>query len=214
MTIRCNNPSCGAQVSVPEGAQYVMCSSCNTYLFVSDFENQVQQGSQNQGGYGVPESVEPPPYSSGAAYNPPPFENNPSYQPTNDIFQSETPVFVQEPKPVQPEAAGALGILVMPDGRQFQLKVGRNTIGRKEGDFLINDSSVSRKHCIVEVSPRPEGGGWNYFVSDIGLETGVGSLNGVFISNRSVRLENFERIPISHQIIIQLGTVRMMLHIP
>ncbi len=93
------------------------------------------------------------------------------------------------------------------------LKVGPNHIGRKEGDLLINDIKISRKHCIIEVSPRPMGGGWQFMISDIGRETGVASTNGVFIDNRSIRLENYESVPLNHGTTIQLGETRLLLQI-
>jgi pSer/pThr/pTyr-binding forkhead associated (FHA) protein len=83
---------------------------------------------------------------------------------------SSSPVSVEMPETQEPSAR-----LVAPDGREFVLNPGVNTVGRVDSDVLIPDPTVSRKHA--EIALR-EGAWWL---------TDLGSTNGTFIDGAQLK---------------------------
>ncbi len=206
-TLQCTNPNCQELIRLPEGAIQVICPVCNTWHFPEPSESaEKQNGYQN----GLPDNNYMPPPSS-SEYQIPPLvgvpENGemippPVEEPIKEERQNDFPI------------SGACGYLIGLDGKQFSLKEGKNIIGRRSGDVIINDMTVSRRHCVVEVSPKATGRGWDYLIYDIGQIDDIASTNGVFISGRSMRLQNYERIPIRNESSIKLGNVLLMLKVP
>jgi LSD1 subclass zinc finger protein len=196
-SIHCIKPGCQTVISVPPGATTVNCPVCHTLHFPSQGE---EQGSFS-GNYGLPPSTTQG--SEGSSASIPPYDPHPWPPERGDT----------RPTPSEPEQKGntSLGFLALESGRQFPLKVGKNVIGRKVGDILLDDTTVSRKHCIIEVTPKPAGGGWDYALYDIGHVDGNSSANGVFVKGRSQRLQTYERIQIGEGTVIQLGNVQVML---
>ena len=71
----------------------------------------------------------------------------------------------------------------------MQLRAGQNVIGRKCGELSVEDPTVSRRHCVIEVAPSRSGSGWDYLLCDIGATEGTASTNGVFVNGRRVQRE-------------------------
>lgn len=105
-------------------------------------------------------------------------------------------------------------ILTSSEGQRFQLREGKNTIGREAADILLNDRTVSRFHCIIEVSARPDGGGWLYHIYDASFTGRPESGNGVLLSDRSLRLASDEKISLYDGIGITLGRIQLTLQAP
>jgi pSer/pThr/pTyr-binding forkhead associated (FHA) protein len=103
----------------------------------------------------------------------------------------------EEAKQEKPKAAQySVGQLIDHRGHTFPLVEGKNIIGRKNADVVIDDKTVSRKHCVIEVSQVDEGN-YHYHICDIGFVEGTASTNGVFVSGRSQRLQDYEKLPLS-----------------
>ena len=95
-------------------------------------------------------------------------------------------------------------------GDKIPLKEGLNVIGRKHADILISDHTISRRHCVIEVS-KTDDRGYDYHIYDIGHIEDKPSTNGVFLSGRSLRLQDYERISIRPGAAIRLGQFVMYL---
>jgi len=216
MTIQCTNPTCRTTIQVPEGVSYVVCPVCNTWHFPADFDNASGSDSSPFGGamdYGLPDAPPPPPTP------PPVIPEAPVQNSSFPQYQAEEvaiPVFAPDfHKPVEKaaEQGPRIGQLILADGSVLQLRQGVNTFGRKCGELSIDDPTVSRKHCVIEVNPKA-GGGWSYLLYDIGAVEGKASTNGVFVEGRSLRLQNYEKIPVYNQSVIFLGNVKIALQCP
>jgi pSer/pThr/pTyr-binding forkhead associated (FHA) protein len=72
------------------------------------------------------------------------------------------------------------------------LREGKNIIGRKHCDVLIADTTVSKRHCVIEIR-KDSRGNWQCLLYDIGYLEGTESTNGVFVDGRSQRLNNREQ---------------------
>ncbi|MEN9609885.1 MAG: hypothetical protein RLZZ628_699 [Bacteroidota bacterium] len=72
------------------------------------------------------------------------------------------------------------------------LREGKNIIGRKNCDVVIPDSTISRRHCVIEIR-KDSRGNWQCLLYDIGYLEGTESTNGVFVDGRSQRLNNREQ---------------------
>ena len=217
MTIQCTNPTCKTIIPVPPGNSYVVCPVCNTWHFPSDFEN-------NSPGMDAPPAPPsyPPSYPAMGDYLPPaappplvspelPSSNPyPNYQSDGNYLPNQDPTF-HRPAAAEKQAAQLPGWLLLPEGKRLQLMPGINIIGRKCGELSIDDPTVSRRHCVLEVSPAPTSAGFTYLLYDIGALDGNSSTNGVFITGRSLRLQNNEKLTVQNGTIIKLGTVRVVL---
>ena len=195
--ITCENPSCGTVIDVPIGAVQVVCPQCNTWHFP---DSSGSNDYNNNEPVSLPEM--PPLSGSGQEYGEPIIP-----LPSISDLEASAP----EPKRGASRQVGTIGYLLTPDGSKLLLRQGKNVIGRKNADLIINDMTVSRRHCVIEVNMRQGQGGWDFTIYDIGHLEGTPSTNGVFISGRSLRLQDYERISIVHDSNIQLGNVTLTL---
>lgn len=223
-TVRCSNSKCGADIDVLPGLVMAPCPKCGSWV-------DLQQDASHASG-SAPQSIVEPPGAMGYELPPSPSlggsdwpvpngpeGNLPYMAPTVGSGPGSPPDWVglgsqpsglslveEEERPPEPK-----GRLIFPDGHQVNLALGRNTIGRQKADIIINDPSVSRIHCVVEVTADARDSKvFHYLIWDVGHETGTPSTNGVFLSHRSLRLSNTERIPLSDGIVILLGVVRLL----
>lgn len=210
-TLQCTNPNCQELITLPEGAIQVICPVCNTWHFPEPSEMPQQQNGF-QHATPNPNYMPPPP---SAEYQIPPIVGVPE---NGELLPPSVEEPIKESINEQKENAfpinGACGYLIGLDGKQFSLKEGKNIIGRRSGDVIINDMTVSRRHCVIEVTAKATGRDWDYIIYDIGQMDDIASTNGVFISGRSMRLQNYERIPIKNDSSIKLGNVLLMLKVP
>ncbi|MEO0776571.1 MAG: FHA domain-containing protein [Bacteroidota bacterium] len=197
--IHCDNPNCGTRIEIPPGAVKVTCPRCNTWLYPSVI-NRGQSEGYGDDWYGQPEA---PPLDSHEEYGLPPLP------PTEEEAPIEEPT--SPPQRGDSREVGSIGYLQTIDGTRLSLRRGKNLIGRRNADLEIKDNTVSRRHCIIEVNMTQGGQGWEFLIYDIGHEEEQRSTNGVFISGRSLRLQNYERIPIYHDTSIRLGNVILVL---
>lgn len=197
--ITCNNPDCQQEIQVPPGALQVICYACNTWHpldhqfpvtpaqidpIVPPPSPSVPEAPQQ---LGVPDYALPGHYSTASI----PAQSTPEAQQVN----------------VQP-----IGFLLSEDGRRFQLRSGVNTVGRKSADVLLEDKTVSREHCIIEVIPHTDGS-WNYFVYDVSFTGKKESANGVFVSGRTMRLQSHEKISLMEGSQLTIGQIEIVLQI-
>lgn len=105
---------------------------------------------------------------------------------------------------------GDLGCLTTESGDRLKLRLGKNTIGRQATDLIINDRTISRQHCVIEAVAN-RSNTVDYFIYDIGHDSGKSSSNGVFLSGRTQRLEDFERIQLANGSAVHIGNVRLVL---
>lgn len=205
-TIRCTNPNCEQMIEAPKGAQQVICPFCNTWHFISSEETgDSGQDANDAGGYMPPSPIQDltPKQTGLPAYEP--------YSPSSELSAKQAGA----PATDSLEKAGGsqIGFLVTREGKKYPLRAGRNVIGRKGCDVNIDDDTVSRRHCVIEVASAANGK-WEFTIYDIGHLEGSPSTNGVLLSERSLRLENYERISITNGTAIQLGETELMLYCP
>lgn len=202
-TIPCTNPDCDSVVPIALDAEYAVCPSCNAWHFISDDDRREAGGLPAMESPDAPLPFSPEPEGAAQA-GLPAYELYPS-----SFGHTEAGKFVntQEINSTSP------GAVVLETGERFPLKEGMNIIGRSNCDITIPERSVSRRHCIVEVIPKAEAEGWDYFLFDIGHIEATASSNGVFVAGRSLRLHNYERIPIRKGMEIQLGRIKLTLDI-
>lgn len=197
----CTNPNCQATIKVSPEESVTTCPACGTWHFLEP------QNAQTPPPEETPDADEA--YYTPAASpetNEQPSSNIPIFQPYDlDTGKTEHTVSKTVAENVR------LGYLITEEGKRFPLQEGRNTIGRKDCDIIIEDQTVSRRHCIIEAERIPSTAGWMYAVYDIGHAEANASANGVFVSGRTQRLRNHERIPIGQGTIIQLGNIRLKL---
>lgn len=208
-TIKCTNPSCGSLISVPEGAMQVICESCNTWHFPSD-ESGLNDPDSSSPQYDLGYSPPPPPGNSADENdfsNPVPPPVPPTPHEDDSSIQANTHHNEQMPLP---DAQPIVGYLKTSTGIRLELKEGTNIIGRKNTDLIIEDRTVSRRHCAIEIIQSAQGG-LEYFIYDIGHVEGTSSTNGVFVSGRSLRLQDYERIPIYHGTSFRIGKIELVL---
>jgi len=204
-TINCTNPSCNNLIPVPDGAMQVICDNCNTWHFPPADSS---QGST----FDEPSNPTPsiPPPDNG--YLPPDMPVPPSLPDDGDDQNrrgwEQEPVRPHEDLPDnQPNKIAAY--LVTDTGERLAIKEGVNVIGRKNADLIIEDQTVSRRHCVIEASQTNYG--YEFFVYDVGHLEGNASTNGVFVSGRTLRLQDYERLPLANGTALQIGKVSLTL---
>lgn len=205
-TIKCTNPSCGALINVPDGAMQVICGHCHTWHFPSDESSLDESESSSREpdlGYEAPPSSPVANADEHDFFNPVP----PAVPHTDNFSTQDTPHNEQVPLP---EAPLTVGYLKTDTGVKLELKEGINVIGRKNADLIIEDRTVSRRHCAIEINHSDQGR-LEYFIYDIGHMEGTSSTNGVFVSGRSLRLQDYERIPIYHGTSFRIGKIELVL---
>jgi sugar lactone lactonase YvrE len=94
------------------------------------------------------------------------------------------------------------GMLCVPDGGRYSLKIGRNTVGRRTANsaamIQIPDatSTMSRSHAIIDVEQLPDGRLVHIFQNDK-------NMNDTFIND--VKLEKDDRIVLTGGEAIKMG---------
>jgi len=86
---------------------------------------------------------------------------------------------------------------------EYQLKTGKNIIGRDAGINIPNDRFISRKHCLIEVLEK--NGEILCILTDDGSisESGEPSTNGTFHNN--IRLTRYDKVYLNHDDKVRLG---------
>lgn len=82
-------------------------------------------------------------------------------------------------------------------GQSYEFLSGRVVIGRTDGDFIIDDSNISKKHAVVETWSRD-----TYFIRDLA------STNGTYINGQRITTTK-----IKNGDIITLGNTKLKLRI-
>jgi len=204
-TIKCTNPICESLIPVEAGAMQIICPNCNTWHFPSnESEADAYPSPASTDGYSLPPVSEELNSDSIAQMPPPPpVDATPSY------VEQQEPATTQDFSDPDRQAK-QLGSLIAKTGERLVLREGRNVIGRKNADLIIDDRTVSRKHCIIEITVG-SAANWEYTIYDIGHLEGTSSTNGVFVSGRTLRLQDYERIPIGNGTAIRIGNVSLTL---
>ena len=214
----CSSPICGEVISVPEGAVQVMCGECNTLHFISeadlmDLKPQIEQALDGE--ELTPNDMD----LSELDLTPTPQKNN-SYDSEGEdgvspplqeeIAEAEIGMTPTENVNEEPNSKPDLEVayLVTNSGEYLPLKVGANIIGRSNVDLIISDKTVSRKHCVIEAS-ADEASTMTFVIYDIGHTEGTPSTNGVYLSGRTLRLQDYERVPLKDGVTIEVGSVHL-----
>lgn len=195
LTMLCTNPECGQQMSYANGDFQVVCPACSTWHLAPNSNESAQPESDS--GF-TPEDLYIP------EDNPIPFGRDENILP--EELEEEQVVRNK----VTEKTAGVNSQLVDAKGNHHPLSEGKNVIGRKGTDIVLDDLTVSRRHCVIEVTPS-ENEGYTYHIFDIGHEEGNASTNGVFVSGRSQRLQDYEKIVISIGTTIKVGETALKL---
>ncbi len=98
-------------------------------------------------------------------------------------------------------SASRLPKLVEDTGRAFTLRAGDNIVGREEGELVLPDRTVSRRHAKVRVEANG-----SVSVEDLGSTNGTKHNGGPTPAGRVVPLENGDKI--------QFGSVKLTAHLP
>lgn len=178
--INCTNPDCSKPMTYTQGDFEVICPTCGTWHLApesNDAVNSSPHDSVSPEDLYIPEEPQET------------FSNDKIMLP-DELIQEE----IKSEKPT--DVHHAIGLLVDHKGNSFPLVEGKNIIGRKDANVVIDDKTVSRKHCVIEVSQVDEGN-YHYHIYDIGFVEGSPSTNGVFVSGRSQRLQDYEKLPLS-----------------
>lgn len=221
-TIKCTNPNCGVDISVPTGVMQVICEQCSTWHFPSvEIEASYSPTAPPNLEENNLEAYMPPPISNPESPVAVPVDETPpplaSYEMPVVDDQSLSPIAVVYDEPEVPQQLpsevteeSSFGCLITNSGVRLLLKEGLNIIGRKNADLIINDRTVSRRHCVLEANIGAEGRK-EYFIYDIGHLEGSPSTNGVFVSGRTLRLQDYERIPLRNGMTLYIGAVGLKL---
>jgi pSer/pThr/pTyr-binding forkhead associated (FHA) protein len=114
--------------------------------------------------------------------------------PPGDRWCQDCGFLLSSPAPeVMELPAGASGPRLVQDGREFELRLGENRIGRVAADVLLADPTVSRHHATLTIA---EDGAW--------LED-AGSTNGTFLDG--VPLAAGSRAGVQDGTAIKFGSV-------
>ena len=87
------------------------------------------------------------------------------------------------------------------EGREFPLRLGKNTVGREGADVMLPDKTVSRRHALIMV--EESGAVW--------MED-TGSTNGTMKSD--VPVPKHEKTYLSDGIYVQFGSIRLKVVVP
>ncbi|HKL03702.1 MAG TPA: FHA domain-containing protein [Cryomorphaceae bacterium] len=219
---QCTNPLCGESVSVPEGAVQVKCKHCNTLHFTADLNLSESEPIERNDGTDVGNSDYDMSSSdldlshlpqaddvglSDDQYQPSPQED---FAMTGGEIRTAPNQNNTEQLSEQVETKKAAGYLRTENGDYLALKMGKNVIGRSNADLILSDSTVSRKHCVIEVSG--EGEEREFIIYDIGHVEDKPSTNGVFLSGRTLRLQDYERLPLKDGTTLEIGTVQLVFY--
>ncbi|MFT5183433.1 MAG: pSer/pThr/pTyr-binding forkhead associated (FHA) protein [Flavobacteriales bacterium] len=190
----CTNPSCGNTIEYTPGTFQIICPKCNTWhLAPTDVESTESE------------------YSNSDELILPDYEELETTQesivPTEiEVEESSVTESTESKDETEPRV-----VILLEDGTKFSLDEGKNLIGRKNADIVIDDKTISRKHCYIEVLIDEDK--TVCFIYDVGHEEGSPSTNGVFVSGRSLRLQDYERVPLSTGTNVKIGAVNMQLFI-
>lgn len=163
-SIECSNVSCRQTIRV-EGEwspSYAICNVCNTPHYVP---YRIMESTPPVDSYKPP--ILTPPIPEGSKYG-----RKEDFVPTMDYYLQ----IFRENTPVQTTA----------------LREGKNIVGRKNCDINILDSTISKRHCVIEIR-KDSRSNWQCLLYDIGYLEGTESTNGVFVDSRSQRLNNREQ---------------------
>jgi len=199
-TIACSNPICGKSISIPTGSSQVICTACNTWHFI-DAEKEsesIVQNSVSSGGFALPPNIDVVEQNDQDLLVPPAAYED------NQVITHDNADIVKQIEKKEPAC------LLAESGERLKLKEGKNIIGRQDTDVVIDSRTISRRHCVIDVTEIDPGTN-QYTVYDIGHIEGRSSTNGVFIKGRSQRLKDFERIDISNGDSIILGKIKLTL---
>ncbi len=192
--MNCTNPDCSRALRYAQGDFEVICSACGTRNFVTQnaFGSDSRQDNFDPEDFYIPEESQLS-ISHGGNMLP------------DELAQEETNI-----KKDSKDERSEIAKLVDHKGTSYHLVEGKNIIGRKEAHVVIDDLTVSRKHCIVEVSLSTKGA-YEYHIYDIGFEEGSASTNGVFVSGRTQRLQDYEKLPLSPGSTFRIGETSLKL---
>lgn len=218
-TLFCTNPTCNAAIEVIDAVESVVCPTCNTWQLVSmaDAHGKGSEAAENSSPNLYNAELPPPPFlpsledisvnTGGDSVIPPNLGyNEPEIDAVADPFQPGGRASQPNENAVAPE----IGFLQVQGMEVQKLKVGKNIIGRKGTDIEIKEPTISRKHCVLEVVAS-DAGHFDYFIYDIGHVEEKPSTNGVYISGRSQRLQDFERIKLFNGSVITIGNIHLVL---
>jgi hypothetical protein len=86
---------------------------------------------------------------------------------------------------------------------EYQLKAGKNVIGREAGLSIPGDPYISRRHCLIEVIEK-NGRIFSILTDDGSInESGEPSTNGTFYND--VRLTRYDKIYLNHDDKVRIG---------
>lgn len=123
-----------------------------------------------------------------------------------------TPAPLGDTPTAERAANNVAGYLTASSGEQYFLKPGINVIGRGEVDFQLSDKAISRRHCVLEVTPDGGPNRYGYILCDIGALEGTPSRNGVYVDRRTLRLGDTEKVIIYHGTRIEIGRIFLQLN--
>lgn len=220
--IQCTNPLCGKSITIPEGAAQVVCKNCETLHFTADLDISESDGSMNDDGMSMDSldmelspsdldlSLLPQADDVGLPHDQSvPSTNEDFVIPGGEVKTSPNQNMTEQIQE-EPEAPKVVGYLRTDNGDYLSLKPGKNTIGRSNVDLVLSDSTVSRKHCVIEVNG--EGDEMEFIIYDIGHLEDKPSTNGVFLSGRTLRLQDYERLPLKDGTTLEIGAVQLVFY--
>ncbi len=215
---QCTNPLCGKQVSVPEGATQVTCKHCQTLHFTADLrlsESPSSEVSEDFISDYAPDSSEfdlsllPEADDIDLLYEEQISSEDNLIIPGGEVRTSPNKNVI-EPDLENLESQKAVAYLRKENGDYLAVKQGKNVIGRSNADLIISDSTVSRRHCVIEVTG--EGQEREFVIYDIGHVEEKPSTNGVYLSGRTLRLQDYERLPLKDGTTLEIGAVQLVFY--
>ncbi len=219
---QCTNPLCGESVSVPEGAVQVKCKHCNTLHFTADLDISESKPMKTDGGAEMDSSDYdissadldlshlPQADDVGLSDDQKQSSSQEDFAMTGGEIRTAPNQNTAEQLSEEVETKKAVGYLRTENGDYLALKPGKNVIGRSNTDLILSDSTVSRKHCVIEVVG--EGEDREFIIYDIGHLEDKPSTNGVFLSGRTLRLQDYERLPLKDGTTLEIGTVQLVFY--